>query len=1283
MKLKTLMALAVALLCSAGAWAQKVDVTTQYISNPNFEGTAAITNEYKTYHKDVTDGCVSGLIAINGWTPVDGTLDARAGGPVTYGTSIKLSGQTVPASKPDGGANETALGIVAVWGANAQYLSDAVTLPAGDYTITVTYYNTTSATIKTNLFGFKESGGTTHYGSNNSFTTTGSWTTEVVNFTLDTETTGQFSVGHAMDNGNGGAAHLFLDNIKVEYAGSGHSAPSLSLRADLGDNISLANFVPTTSNYTLEVEGTAGTPIRIAGAGITYTPQTTGPVRFAKGTGSVYVYEGVDFMGVIAAGTPAFSTNIFTDENAKGSDNILGNGSFETLGDLISGQTDRYKLGTPWTSNRNAEASGIRVGTSGSTHRLVWRGKGDSKYFGQPVTGLKPNRTYQATVCQVDQGNGWADFNVGIGAAAGGVELASSKFTLGRKGSNGDDQYAYKGVWYTTFTTPSSIVEANTYYFTFANTNNGSHNDALTQIDWIALAEMENLPIEGVSSAKYTADGAFRPATPKDSYDDARNTAIAARDNSDYNVVTGSERTTLIGYINADEPTTADGYNTAASNLQNATTALINATSHYQALIDAQAAVPDLAYASAAASAFKTAVATSASDADEKVAAMTTDIRAYYESHAMAEGDATVIDYTSHLKNYNNPSNTDGWTITNTTGNSNMRIMNNESYTDADGTSNHSYFDSNSWGTAFATTFTQNIALTAGKYLFTVKARGNGTTTYKVIAGGQETNISAIGNTGGVFGRGWNDYSVEFTVAEAGNVTLGVQMETGASSNWLSFGNFRLVKLEVTRATSVDYDALNDAIDAAEDKTLGFEKDEYAPQNNLEALAALAAAKAINQSVPNEQAVVQAATTALTGATWTANVSGVTNIIYNGMFATVAEGQNYPDGWTRTNGWGQMQSDIDGAYTTAYYNQPGSLQYGNQGLYTLPLRSYPSYTAYVVRVTYRSHENNSNKGITISVYNQDTDEYPLPAETFTPNGSTSEWKTVEASFLVYNGKAGNHILTIANDGNTWITNVEMSSFYNPKDGLSSIYPAVFYDDLGYVDEPIEGCYPEAEINRTFADDATGTWYSFVAPFEITTEELEENFITHVGAEVRVAEFSDEGADADHVTVNFNTMTTPGVIPANTPVLIYFKKKSAKYDNIDVLEFDSPKHVYIVDEAKVEGTYFDFVGVYDFDNYDSYPFDPITIPAGDYFIGNNALYKSEGATTIKPFRAYLRAKSAGVKAMLFIDGVETGIEEIQGLEFKAQGSEIYNLAGQRLNKAQKGVNIVNGKKVLVK
>lgn len=43
---------------------------------------------------------------------------------------------------------------------------------------------------------------------------------------------------------------------------------------------------------------------------------------------------------------------------------------------------------------------------------------------------------------------------------------------------------------------------------------------------------------------------------------------------------------------------------------------------------------------------------------------------------------------------------------------------------------------------------------------------------------------------------------------------------------------------------------------------------------------------------------------------------------------------------------------------------------------------------------------------------------------------------------------------------------------------------------------------------------------------------------------------------------------------------------------------------------------------------------------------------------------------------------SGLTALENTE-KTEASAIYNLAGQRLSKTQRGVNIVNGKKVLIK
>ena len=66
--------------------------------------------------------------------------------------------------------------------------------------------------------------------------------------------------------------------------------------------------------------------------------------------------------------------------------------------------------------------------------------------------------------------------------------------------------------------------------------------------------------------------------------------------------------------------------------------------------------------------------------------------------------------------------------------------------------------------------------------------------------------------------------------------------------------------------------------------------------------------------------------------------------------------------------------------------------------------------------------------------------------------------------------------------------------------------------------------------------------------------------------------------------------------------------------------------------------------------------------------------------IKGFRAYFDIPAgAEVKSLVFLDDA-TGIHTMDNGQW-TMDNDIYNLAGQRLNKMQKGVNITNGRKIL--
>ena len=72
------------------------------------------------------------------------------------------------------------------------------------------------------------------------------------------------------------------------------------------------------------------------------------------------------------------------------------------------------------------------------------------------------------------------------------------------------------------------------------------------------------------------------------------------------------------------------------------------------------------------------------------------------------------------------------------------------------------------------------------------------------------------------------------------------------------------------------------------------------------------------------------------------------------------------------------------------------------------------------------------------------------------------------------------------------------------------------------------------------------------------------------------------------------------------------------------------------------------------------------------------YKATAGTTIPAGKAYYQSTS-GVKAFFFAEDNATAIEMVNGQSSMVNGS-IFNLAGQRLSKMQKGMNIVNGKKL---
>ena len=132
------------------------------------------------------------------------------------------------------------------------------------------------------------------------------------------------------------------------------------------------------------------------------------------------------------------------------------------------------------------------------------------------------------------------------------------------------------------------------------------------------------------------------------------------------------------------------------------------------------------------------------------------------------------------------------------------------------------------------------------------------------------------------------------------------------------------------------------------------------------------------------------------------------------------------------------------------------------------------------------------------------------------------------------------------------------------------------------------------------------------------------------------------------------LTEIGKVPAGTPVILmgtYFNKTAANLPAIDI-ENDL-KGTDVATEA--DGTMY------------------VLAKPAEKEVG---FYKATG--TIPAGKAYFQS-NASVKAFFFDGDDATGIENLNNQN--TLNTPIYNLAGQRMSKMQKGINIVDGKKIL--
>ncbi len=221
--------------------------------------------------------------------------------------------------------------------------------------------------------------------------------------------------------------------------------------------------------------------------------------------------------------------------------------------------------------------------------------------------------------------------------------------------------------------------------------------------------------------------------------------------------------------------------------------------------------------------------------------------------------------------------------------------------------------------------------------------------------------------------------------------------------------------------------------------------------------------------------------------------------------------------------------------------------------------------------------------------------------------------------------------------------------------------------------------PEAsggEVNvRVLRTISAGNWSTIVLPFAMTTAQMKEAF----GNDVQLANFTgyeaeeDDGGDIVGITVKF---ASANAIEANHPYIIKVSKAITEFtvDNVDV---DPEGEPTVATVKRTRKAWSELIGTYVANT---------EVPSKTLFLNSNKFYYSTGSTKMKGYRAYfdfydvLTDVDDNYEVKMYINEIETKVE---GLNVLDAAGNVYDLSGRKVSKAQRGVYIVNGKKVLVK
>ena len=263
------------------------------------------------------------------------------------------------------------------------------------------------------------------------------------------------------------------------------------------------------------------------------------------------------------------------------------------------------------------------------------------------------------------------------------------------------------------------------------------------------------------------------------------------------------------------------------------------------------------------------------------------------------------------------------------------------------------------------------------------------------------------------------------------------------------------------------------------------------------------------------------------------------------------------------------------------------------------------------------------------------DGVPGVASRATSNGSFPNWPREAFEYFETGYYWTSVQVTVGNDGN-----LKIGVYKDSKADADWVVLDNFRLRL------LSAAKPSATINITDAKYAT-----FIAPFDVEIPD---------GVTASTAEI-----DTDGTTLKLTKLEE--TIPAHTAVVLFSENTLTK--EVNGVRVADPENLTT---GVLTGTYEDMdapVG--------SYVLQKQGTEVGFYLVSNAVTPK------VRANRAYLTAPNNNVKAFILGESDADGIRSLENGFQGTHNGEIFNLAGQRMTKTQRGVNIVNRKKVVIK